>query len=247
MNESLGKADTSKGRVVEIGPDKVTIMDSQVVIDAKREMPDWKMRSFKVIPIYFENKKYYLADKRDAQKPHAVRYILKPWVDGKFDSATIFQNYDAETVAERDSSQRSEKRGEMAWAFLLIFYPFLGLLWSRTQQRLNRLGFVPRSITSLSIFTTFSLIFCQAFFVAISFQATARSGVIMIGGMIRAFAPVDHLQIGPVGIPLYIFDIVVTIAMSVDASVRYTQYLRDDEWVGGFLEWLFPKSLRSNG
>lgn len=232
-------------RTVQMGPDKVTVMDDLVIIDARHEMPDWKVRSFKVIPIYFENKKYYLAEKRQAERPYVIRYLLKPWVEGT-DSATIFQTYDAEAVAQRDSSRRSETQGEVARAFLLLFYPFLGLLWSKTQQRLNRVGFVPRSITSISIFTVFCLIFAQGVFLVMSLQASARSGVIVIGGMIRAFAGLDHLQIGPVGIPLHIFDIIVSLAMIADVAVRYTKYLHDDEWTGGFLEWLFRRPSRSS-
>ena len=244
MKELLEPSSAREERILEIGPDKVTVTSDEVIIDAKHEMPDWTVREYKVIPIYFEDKKYYLVGKSKAQAPHSVRYLLKPWADG-LDGATIFQNYDAEAVAERDSSRRGEKRNEVAWAFLVLLYPFLGLLWSPMQRRLNRIGFVPRSITSISIFTVFCLIFAQGVFVAMSLQASARSGVLVIGGMIREFSPVSHLQIGPVGIPLQIFDALSVVAMLADFGVRYTTYLRDDEWVGGFLEWMVPKSLRS--
>lgn len=246
MNESLESTQAANERIVQIGPDKVIVTDDLVTIDVKHEMPDWKVRAYKVIPIYFENKKYYLAEKRQGERPYAIRYLLKPWVDGQIDGAAIFQTYDAEAVAQRDSSRRSETQGEVVRAFLLLFYPFLGLLWSRTQQRLNRLGFLPRSITSISIFMVFCLIFAQGVFLVMSLQASARSGVITIGGMIRAFAPRDHLHIGPVGIPLYFFDILISVAMILDVAVRYTKYLKDDEWTGGFLEWIFRRSDRSS-
>jgi hypothetical protein len=245
MTESLETSNACDVRVLEIGPDKVTVTNGDVIIDAKHEMPDWKVRSFKVIPIYFDDKKYYLAEKREARPSYKVRYVLKPWVDGKFDSATIFQTYDAEAVAERDSSRRGEKGNEVAFAFLLLIYPLLGLFWSKTQQRLNRIGFVPRSITSISIFTTFCLIFGQGVFLVMSLQSSARSGVVVIGGMIRAFSPVSHVHIGPIGIPVHIFDILSVVALLADFLVRYTAYMRDDQWVGGFLEWMVPKSLRS--
>ena len=45
---------------------------------------------------------------------------------------------------------------------LLPFYPFLGLLWSGTQNLLARFGLVPRSLTSISIFTVFCFSFAQA-------------------------------------------------------------------------------------
>lgn len=232
-------------RTVEMGPDRVIVTDDLVTIDAKNEMPDWKVRAFKVVPIYFEDKKYYLAEKRKGERPYAIRYVLKPWVEGEFDSAAIFHTYDAETVAQRDSSRRSEAQGEVLRAFLLLLYPFLGLLWSRTQQRLPRLGFVPRTITSISIFTVFCLFFAQGVFLLISLQTSARSGVVVIGGMIRQFSGRDHLQIGSVGIPLNIFDIVISVAMLLDVIVRYAKYLQDDDWSGGFLEWIFRRSARS--
>src|SRR5579864_2424192 len=88
MSEPLVTPQAAKE--LEIGPDKVTVTEDLVTIDAKHEMPDWKVRTFKVIPIYFEDKKYYLAEKRQGEKPYAVRYLLRPWVDGQFDSAPIF-------------------------------------------------------------------------------------------------------------------------------------------------------------
>ena len=245
MSESLKETAVPGQRVLQIGPDKVTVTDGCVVIDTKHEMPDWKVRSFKVVPIYFEDGKYYLAEKRQAQAPFKIQYVLKRWVDGEFEAATIFHVYDAESVAERDGSRRSEKRGEVAWACLLLVYPFLGLLWSKVQHRLNRIGFVPRSITSASIFTEFCLVFAQGVFFTMSLQATARSGAMVIGGMIRSFSPTDRLHLGPIGIPLCFFDIALTLAMILDFIVRYTKYLQDSDWSGGFLEWMLPKFMRS--
>ena len=63
--------------------------------------------------------------------------------------------------------------------------------------------------------------------------------------LIRAFAPRDHLQIGSIGIPFYIFDILISVAMLLDVAVRYTRYLQEDEWTGGFLEWIFRRGARS--
>ena len=36
------------------------------------------------------------------------------------------------------------------------------------------------------------------------------------------------------------------LALVADVAMRYTHYLREDQWTGGFLEWLAPKSSRKN-
>ena len=239
-------SETVKERVIRIGPDRVTVTDNEVAIETKHEMPDWEVRSFQAPAIYFEEKKYLLVEKGQAQPPYSIRYILRPWPAGKTPNPKLFHTYDQEAVADRDSTRRSAARGEFARAYLLMFYPFLGLLWSGAQKRLVRIGFVPRSITGISIFSVFGLLFVQGVFVALMLQASARSGKMMVGGMIRAMSSQDQIQIGQWGVPLYFLDCLLTLALLTDVTVRYTCYLRDDEWVGGFLEWLVPKSLHKS-
>jgi hypothetical protein len=41
-----------------------------------------------------------------------------------------------------------------------------------------------------------------------------------------------------------ILDSLLLVALIVDVPVRYSHYLRDDQWAGGFLEWLKPGKKR---
>jgi hypothetical protein len=239
-------SETKTARTVHIGPDQVTITENEVVIETKHEMPDWKVQTVQVPVIHFEGRKYFLAEKGQAQPPCVVRYVLRPWPQGKVPNPKIFHSYDTETVAERDSARRSGIRDELLRAQLLIFYPFLGLLWSGFQKRLIRLGFLPHAISGLSIFTVFSLFFTQMAFIALMVQASARSGNLMIGGMIRAMMSQNDLHIGPLSLPVAILDGLLTLALLSDVLVRYTRYLREDDWAGGFLEWLVHRSPCEN-
>ncbi|HTY86394.1 MAG TPA: hypothetical protein VMB80_02930 [Candidatus Acidoferrum sp.] len=227
-----------------MGPDQVTISDQEVVIEAKHEMPDWQIHTVQVPAIHFEGRKYFLAEMGKTQAPYAIRYVLRPWPQGKIPNPKRFHVYSEDAVAERDAVRRSGVRDEMMRSYLLMFYPFLGLLWSGTQKRLIRLGFLPHALTGISIFTVFSLMFTQMAFIALMLQASARSGSMMIGGMIRAMVSQNYIHIGPLGLPVCILDSLMTLALLTDVLVRYTCYLREDDWAGGFLEWLVPKSLR---
>jgi len=52
-------------------------------------------------------------------------------------------------------------------------------------------------------------------------------------------------QIGPDQvIPIALLDSVLLLAFLADVPVRYAHYLREEEWAGGFLEWMVPWSLR---
>lgn len=118
------------------------------------------------------------------------------------------------------------------------------MLWSRSQQRLLRFGYLPRTITGLSIFMTFGLLLMQCTFIALLLQASARSGNMMIGGMIRTIVGQNYIGLGPVQLPVIIFDLLLVLLLLADLGMRYTHYLRDDQWTGGFAEWLVPKTFR---
>src|SRR5262245_14022776 len=135
------------GRVLKVGPDKVTVTEKEVIIEAKHPMTEWQVRDLNPIPIYFEDGKYFLVEVRKAAPPFAVRYLLHPWPEGNSSSAKQFYTYDAESVAERDSNRRSDNLDGIVRGCLLPFYPFLGMLWSGVQQRLIRYGFVPHLIS----------------------------------------------------------------------------------------------------
>ena len=93
--------ETNKERKIRIGPDQVTVTDNEVVIEARHEMPEWEVRILNSPAIYFEDKKYLLVEKGEAQPPYSIRYVLRPWPEGKIANPKLFHTYDAETVAER--------------------------------------------------------------------------------------------------------------------------------------------------
>jgi len=49
-----------KTETIKVGPDQVTMEGKQVIIDARHLMPDWQVREYARIPVYFQEKKYFL-------------------------------------------------------------------------------------------------------------------------------------------------------------------------------------------
>jgi hypothetical protein len=233
-------------RVVRIGPDQVTITAQKLIIEAKYEMPEWDVRSSRPPAIYFEDKKYLLVEKTELKGKYAFRYVLHPWPEGRASNPNMFFDYNAEAVAERDVDRRGEISGDIIRTILLPFYPILGWCWSGTQQRMVRFGFVPRSLTGISIFASFALGFAQAVITSVMLNGSARSGKMMIGGAVTAFSGHNYVTFGSVQFPLGILDAVILLALIADALMRYTHYLREDQWTGGFLEWLISKKAKKD-
>src|SRR5262245_51601666 len=82
--------DTERVRVVKIGPDRVTVKDQEVIIEAKHKMPEWQVRDLNPPPVYFEEKKYQLIHATKGEAPYEARYILKPWPEGQSSSSKLF-------------------------------------------------------------------------------------------------------------------------------------------------------------
>jgi hypothetical protein len=232
-------------RTIKVGPDEVLVTDKELTIDARHTFHDWDVREINQVPVYFEDKKYYLVEKRKAEPPFAVRFILLPWPEDLTTCAKGFHTYDAEAVAAREGQHRGSQCDDLVRAFLMPLYPILGFLWSGTQRRLTRFGFAPHSLSGVSIFTSFCFLFAQGVFAVVLINTSLRSGKIALGGFIRAMAPGDSIHIGPISIPVMLLDIALGVALLADVAMRYTEYLREDEWSGGFLEWLLRRPKRS--
>src|SRR5690348_4792483 len=123
--DPMENATNQAGRRVNVGRDQVCVLDDQVVIDAHRRFIDWDVREINHVPIYFEDKKFYLVEKRKAHAPFAARYVLLPWPEDLSTCAKGFHSYDEESVAARDSQHRGGQRDDLIRAALLPFYPFL--------------------------------------------------------------------------------------------------------------------------
>jgi hypothetical protein len=225
-------------KVVRIGPDRVTIQGSEVVIQAKHRMPDWTVREINPEPIYFQENKFYLIQTRKGQGGYEVAYVLHPWPRDLSSTAKRFFSYDAEAVAERESGIRGGYLEMVTRALLTPFYPFLGFFWSGAQRWFSRFGFEPHSISGISIFMVFGMIFTQGIFAIVTINGSIKSGKLMIGGFIRAMSGRSDLQFGSFSLPIAWLDCLLMALLFVDLSMRYTYYMREHDWCGGFLEWL---------
>jgi hypothetical protein len=204
---------TSPLRIIQVGSDQVTIAGDDLIIETRQGMPDWEVREFNPVPVYFQHRKYLLVQKRRGEAPFAIRYLLTIWPSNVFSNNVRFHTYDEQTVAERDGAFRSEQVGKGVWFMLLPFYPLLGLLWSSVQIRLAYLGFVPRYLTGCSI-----------------------------GTVLFVFIPGILLSVVLVKIPAIVFALAFFIILVglMDVLMRGHFYFRDEGWCGGFLEWFFP-------
>ena len=202
---------------VQIGPDKIQFIGETVVIFAAYEM-DWPLREFCRVPIFFRNRKYYLRGKSKPEPPYAVRYELWPWPDQFHEAAHREIIYDEDYVLERDAGAGSEKKNAFIRMLWLPFYPFLGFFWSGFKERvLSRYGFVPTSITGISIALAFNLCICQGIF----------AGWLHSGLLSLIF-----------GTPLWL-DFVALFVLISDCVMRYDQRLKGEtEATYGFLEWI---------
>ena len=237
----------SNVRVLRVGPDQVAVSDTKLIIDARHEMPEWEVvRSGRPPSIYFEDRRYLLVEKSPGEPPFEFRYVLKPWPPGRESNPNQFFDYNLEAVTERESGRRAELADTLIWVSLLPVYPFLGWLWSRGQERLIRFGFIPRTLTGVSIFATFCLLFTQLVMISVMINGSARSGKMMIGGILVALSGHNFIPLGPLNFPVGLLDATLLLAFVVDAAMRYTHYLRETEWTGGFLEWLLSRPPRRN-
>jgi hypothetical protein len=226
---------------IKVGRDRVTISGNQVIIDACHSFADWQVREFARIPIYFQDKKYFLCQKAQAQKPFVVRYTLELWPeDNREPSRTAF-DYNEEIVAERDGEIRGGKNDDIIRAVLLIVFPFLGLLWSDTKDKLARFGILSRTVTGLSNFIVFGLLMLDGIFAKMLMMGSMRSGKLVLGGIIRAFSSQDYWDFGICQVSILWVDCALFCFLLVDLLWRYGHYLQHGDLAEvnlGFGEWI---------
>lgn len=226
---------------IKVGPDQVTILEDYVVIDARRPMPDWQVREFARIPIYFQEKKYFLRHKEQADKPYAIRYVLESWPADNTEVCRTTLEYNEEAVAERDSAVRGGQLETVVRPVLLFLYPFLGLLWSDTKDKLARFGIISRTVTGLSNFIIFALLLVYGIFAQTLMAGSLKSGKLALGGIIRSFASQDSWNLGVCQISIFWLDCAVFTVLLLDLFIRYSHYARQGEMAEinlGFCEWL---------
>ena len=85
------------------------------------------------------------------------------------------------------------------------------------------------------------MIFAQGVFAIVTINGSMRSGKMMIGGFLRAMSTHDYLRIGSLSIPIGILDCIMVALLLADVAMRYSYYLREHDWAGGLLEWIFRR------
>ena len=206
-----------------VGRDHLTITPDYVVIDAAQEMPDWQVREYQRMPIFLGDAKFFLRQKIQAQKPFALRYVLERWPeDASFDAAAFSFTYDEEYVRERDAEHERETRADRIGLAIIWLYPVLGFLWADTKKKLVPYGFIPRSITSVSIFTGLCLMILQGTFIRMRF------------GLVSLFLGWTQLP----EFLLLAFDYALFGLMVADGVLRFDQHIKGVEHPWGFGEWM---------
>jgi hypothetical protein len=152
-----------------------------------------------------------------------MRYILQRWPeDADFDAAAFSFTYDEQFVAERDAEHARNARYEKLGRILICLYPLLGFLWSGTKKKLVPAGFIPRSITGVSIFTCICLLLLQGTFMRMR-----------IGFITLVFGNLSRLNF-----ELLVADYVLFGLMLLDIIFRFDQHIKNVEYPWGFCEWI---------
>jgi len=210
---------------LRVGADKVLSFGESVIIHAAREMPDWQVREFCKIPIYFGGRKYYLKRKLRLERPYAMSYELEPWPEDLHEESNLDITYDGEYVAQRDRLVRADQRNDLGRALLLPFFPFLGFLWSEFKDRkLERFGLNPLSMTAASVLLGFAVVVIEIIFLFLF-----RLGFAQVVFGLSTPRP----------------DFTLFVLLLVDTVARADQVLRGVNSPAGFLEWFVKPVLRS--
>ncbi len=229
-----------------VGVDRVAFFGELVIIDARREMPDWTLREFARKPIYFREKKYALRSKSAAEKPYALRYVLEPWPEDFAEVPRLHFIYDEATVRERDAAFRVAVTESAMHKVLLPLYPFLGFLWSGAKDKLAGIGFEPRSITAGSIVVTFTLLLPELVFVGFVLWISTLQGQPRFAGFLTLLWGSPEIVVFGFTLPFWPVEFLAVAAMTADFSMRFSQKFKNsDEAPWGFLEWLKPSQKAS--
>ncbi|SRR6266511_4125559 len=203
---------------LSVASDKVLYYGESVIIYATREMPDWQVREFCKIPIYFEGRKFYLLRKARMEPPYVMGYELEPWPEDLHEESNLSITYDQDYVAQRNRLVQTEQRNDLGRLLLLPLFPFLGFLWARFKDRtLERFGFHPVSMTNASLLVEFGFFVIETIFLFVFHDGFAQVAF----GLATAW-----------------LDYAVFVVFLVDMIARYDQVLRGIESPPGFLEWL---------
>jgi hypothetical protein len=191
-------------------------------------MPDWDVREFSRIAVFFQERKYYLRTQSDAQPPYRVRYELWPWPPERLDPPAKLITYDQAYVKERERDARDERRLQGLQYALYLLSPILGFLWAKTKERLcSHVGLNSRSLVGASLVLECLLALLWALFWSWS------------GGLATVIAGVLNSQLfSSWSFWKALLNGGALILIAIDCVLRLDQLLKEVESPSGFLEWL---------
>jgi len=205
-----------------VGSDVVRVAEDRLIVFARREMIDWKIRQFCVVPIYFRGHKFHLVGKSPGPAPFAYRYELALWHAGVGNESTLAIHYNEDYVAERDQAANREKRYGHLHPALFVFYPFLGFCWTGFKERvLAAIGFDPVEITEASVMFAFAFFMLEGVFV---FYFRAGFLGMLFGRSL-----------------LFLLDWLLMFIVPLDCAMRFGRLIFHDSVPPGFMEWLFRR------
>ncbi|MGE3164959.1 MAG: hypothetical protein AB7O52_08635 [Planctomycetota bacterium] len=112
-----------------VGKDRVICIGDQRVIESDRDMPDWIVREYGAIRVFFEDRPYRLIRRHHGKG--SWQYTLAPWEEGRGDSsADVF--YGEDYVRDRE---RQIVRDVATESLGLVLSPLLAMV-----------GFLPRRV-----------------------------------------------------------------------------------------------------
>lgn len=220
MND-LGPNDPARllkgeSRIVSFGCCEVWFLGQKVIVDSQILLPDLKLREFARPKVHFESNSYYVSEKsHSSTKPIIYRYVLMPWPANDL-AITRQVHLDNEYFQALLAEKRRRGWESAVFKALVIFYPFLGFLWSRPKRFLNQIGFEAHAMSGISTYTGFLIgLVCAVFLVIYEFGSKTISLPLVLGMLL----------------------------FMIDAIARFDRLLEQrDEVPPGFYEWLIcPK------
>ena len=213
-----------QSKIIEhtVGRDKVQVGDFTLTVFAMRAMPDWTVREFSIVPIYFRDHKFYLKRRLEGQAPYACRYELAPW-HPQLGTESTLKISTTRIMSPTGTAIFARTVGyDHLHSALFGIYPLLGFCWSGFKERvLSRMGFEPVDITEASIFIEF--------------------GFFLVEGVFASYFHAGFLGLTFSRMWLIWLDWALLLILPLDSAVRYGHIIRGDAFPGGFLEWLFKR------
>ena len=121
----------AQSRIVCFESCEIWFCGDKMVVDSRLPLPDLKLREFARPRIIFEGACYYVSEKSQSfgTSEPIFRYVLTPWPKNDH-SITRPILLDEDYFQDVMAGRRRSRLESAAFKALVIFYPFLGFLWS---------------------------------------------------------------------------------------------------------------------